>query len=905
MYVHHFRRFDMALDFSRRLEILGTTYRIFSLPALDELGFTEWRRLPYSHRVLLENQLHHAATDGLTLEELAAFIAGQPCTLRFRPSRVLLQDMLGIPLLVDLAALREAVHQRGLDPSCVNPLIPVDLVIDHSVMPQYFGTPEALRLNEELECTRNAERFRFVRWAQKAFRNLRVVPPGNGIMHQVDLEFLSRVVWMDPASDGTPATLSMDTLVGTDSHTPMVNGLAVLGWGVGGLEAESAMLGRPLVMNRPPVLGVALTGMLKPGVTATDLVLTITETLRKVGVVDQFVEFTGPGLAGLSVAERATIANMAPEYGATAVFFPVDAQTIDYLKLSGRGDEHAQLVEAYSRHQGLWREPTDPEPRFDRVIPFDLSEVRPSLAGPRRPQDRVNLESVPENFENTLRTAFQRTPEQSAGRHAVPGTAYDLGDGDVVIAAITSCTNTANPANMIAAGLLARNAALKGLRSKPWVKATLAPGSLVVADYLDSAGLQPYLDTLGFYIVGFGCTTCNGMSGPLPEPIRAAIEANDLVCTAVLSGNRNFEARIHPNCRANYLASPPLVVVYALTGTVNRDLTREAIGTGRDGQPVYLRDIWPDPGEVQETVRKHLRVEMFAKRYAPGVWVTTSWAPDAPTAAFTYPWVAESTYLQKPPFVENVGDTLPPFANLVGLRPLAILGDSITTDHISPSGAIGRTSVAGRFLLDRGTPEGEFNTYGTRRGNYVVAARATFANIQLRNEAAPGPAGSFARIMPEGTRTTVFEAAEEYRRRGVPLIVIAGKEYGCGSSRDWAAKGPKLLGIRAVLAESFERIHRTNLVSMGILPLVFPEGVTRITLALDGSETFDLPDLAAGITPRSRTTLRIHRVEGSTETLSVFVRLDTQEEVDTYQHGGLLPQFYRELIASHPGKPEA
>ena len=879
----------------------GREYRISSLPLLAE-RYPSVGRWPFCWRVLLENAWRSAAPHDLPALEAFARVTPsslptQSIALPFRPSRVLLQDLLGVPVLVDLAALREAIARRGGDPRAVNPAIPVDCVIDHSLMAAFAGSADAREKNEALERERNHERFTFLRWCAGAFERLRVIPPGRGIMHQINLEHLGQVVWADEPDDGPP-WLAAETLVGTDSHTPMINALGVLGWGVGGLEAESAMLGRPIALAVPRVVGVRVRGRLREGVTATDLVLTVTALLRKVGVVEAFVEFTGPGLAELPLATRATIANMAPEYGATCVFFPVDRQTIDYLRLTGRSAAHCRLVEAFCRRQHLWREADAAEPEFTQVVDLDLAEISPCIAGPRRPQDRVALEQAAASFAAALERDYRRPPDVSSRRHPVPGTGLTLGDGDIVVAAITSCTNTSNPAGMIAAGLIARRAVARGLTAKPWIKTSLAPGSLVVADYLRETGLQADLDALGFQVVGFGCTTCNGMSGPLADPIRQAIEEHGLVCAAVLSGNRNFEARVHPHCRVNYLASPGLVVAYALAGSMHVDLSSAPLGHDPAGQPVYLRDLWPTDQEVAALVQSAVRPDLFQRAAAAFLAGDGHRPGDAGAEAATYAWDDASTYLRLPPYFDGLEATPPPPADLVGLRPLALLGDSITTDHISPSGSIASRSPAGQYLLERGVGEHDFNTYGTRRGNHEVGMRATFANIWLRNEMVPDNPGGFTRLMPEGQVVPIFDAARTYQQRGAATLVIAGQEYGAGSSRDWAAKGLHWLGTRAVLAESFERIHRSNLIGMGILPLEFGAGENRHTLGLDGGERFDLDGVAAAIETGQPVRLTIHRADGGRQTTHVRLRVETPDEVAMLRHGGLLPWVFRSLLPS-------
>ena len=844
-------------------------------------GFgAELRTLPYSLRVLLENALRRDDTE--SAERIARRRVGEP--VNFLPARVLLQDLLGVPVLVDLTSMRDAAKTRGADPAAVNPKLPVDFVIDHSLIPVHTASPEARAANEALELKLNQERYRFLHWCQSSYANLRVVPPGKGIMHQINAEFLSRGYRVDAARN----LAYPDTLYGTDSHTPMVNGLGVLGWGVGGLEAEMAMLGRETSFPVPEVVGIRLAGRLRPGVTATDLVLTITERLRRLGVVGKFVEFCGDSLDALPAADRCTIANMAPEYGATCVYFPIDRQTLDYLALTGREPEQVALVEACARAQGLWRDCSAPV--FDDLVEIDLAEVEPCIAGPKRPQDRVPLAVAHES----LAASFPLDPARP--RVPVAGRDHDLGDGDVVIAAIASCTNTSNPAVVVAAALLARNAVARGLSVKPWVKTSFSPGSQVVADYLTAAGLQTYLDALGFNVIGFGCATCNGGSGPIADPLREAIEAHDLTCAAVLSGNRNFEGRIHPNCRANYIMSPPLVVAYALAGSMNLDLAGGVLGTDKDGRPVTLKDIWPTDAEIAETIRAAVTSDLFTQSYATVLDGGPGWDALGAGAGATFEWDADSTYLRSAPYFDGVEDAARPRADLYGLRPLVMLGDSVTTDHISPSGTILAQSAAGRYLADHGVTVTEFNTYGTRRGNHEVAMRSAFANNRLHNEMIPGSEGSVTLLMPEGKQMSVFDAAVAYQARGTGLIVIAGKEYGCGSSRDTAAKCVNLLGVRAVVAESYERIHRSNLVGMGILPLQFEPGTTRRTLGLTGAESFDVRGIEDGLAVRGTLRLVIHHADGRTQEVPVLARLDTPNEVRYVAAGGVLPFALREMV---------
>jgi aconitate hydratase A / 2-methylisocitrate dehydratase len=904
---------------SRRTLTVGSQpYEIFSLDAAGgALG--DLSRLPVSLKVLLENLLRHENSRSIKSDDIKAVAAwlerrSSEREIAFLPARVLMQDFTGVPAVVDLATMRDAFAAMGGDARRINPVVPVDLVIDHSVMVDAFGSANAFKTNVAKEFERNHERYVFLRWGQQAFDNFRVVPPGTGICHQVNLEYLGQVVWV--AQNGSGGAVAYpDTVLGTDSHTTMVNGLAVLGWGVGGIEAEAAMLGQPLSMVIPEVIGFKLTGALKEGATATDLVLTVTQMLRKLGVVGKFVEFFGPALDHLSLPDRATIANMAPEYGATCGFFPIDKETVRYLTFSGRAPERIALVEAYAKAQGLWRDHGTPEPVFTDTIELDVSTVEPSLAGPKRPQDKVHLSQSAAEFERALADmlgvngtqgesamvgeggAPLREPTNLERKVPVEGASYALKHGDVVIAAITSCTNTSNPSVMLAAGLLARNAVAKGLKVKPWVKTSLAPGSQVVSDYLAAAGLQKDLDTLGFNLVGYGCTTCIGNSGPLPEPIARAVEDGDLVVSAVLSGNRNFEGRINPHVRANYLASPPLVVAYALAGSLRADLVKQPLGTGRDGQPVYLKDIWPTNRDIQATIERTLSADMFRKRYANVFQGEERWQAIETPSSLTYKWDDRSTYVKHPPYFTGMPSQPAPLHDILGARPLALLGDSVTTDHISPAGSIKKDSPAGQYLIAHGVQPADFNSYGARRGNHEVMMRGTFANIRLRNEMAPETTGGFTRHMPDGKPMTIFDAALQYQKEGVPLVVIAGKEYGTGSSRDWAAKGTNLLGVKAVIAESFERIHRSNLIGMGVLPLQFKDGATRKSLRLDGSETFDITGIKDGIQPRMDVNMQIKRAKGSAETVSVRCRIDTLDEVAYYRHGGILQYVLRTLRA--------
>ena len=852
--------------------------------------------LPFSLRVLLENLMRQAAMRGTDMTaEIAALLerrVGEAIT--FYPARVFGQDILGLVMLLDMAAMREAVEAAGGDPRAVRPQVAVDVIIDHSLQVDAWARADAAELNLAREYERNAERFGFLRWCANSFDGVRVVPPGKGIMHQLHIENIASVVWVEDDPDG--AWACPDSCVGTDSHTPMVNGLGVLGWGVGGIEAEAVMVGKPVVIALPEVVGVEIVGALTDGVLPTDLVLTITAMLRGMGVVGKFVEFFGPGLDALSLGDRGMIANMAPEYGATAVFFPVDRGTLDYLRTTGRPEAQIALVETYSRAQGLFRDAETAAPVFETVVTLDLATIRPCIAGPRNPEDQVPLETAPAAFVGHHQEITGR-PIQPERRVPVEGHDFALHDGAVVIAAITSCTNTANAANMMAAGLLAQKAVAKGLRSKPWVKTSLVPGSQVTADVLQRAGLQTSLDALGFHIAGFGCTTCNGGSGPLPDRIVEAIEREQLVTTAVLSGNRNFEGRIHPNVRAAYLASPALVVAYALAGSLTVDVTQDALGHDAAGRPVHLRDIWPSAAEIAAATERAYARALFVERYADLYDGGAPWDALALAGSDRYAWDEASTYIRKPPYFEGLSRDVPAVADLVGMRPLVILGDSVTTDHISPSGAISLGTPAADFLLSKGVQRKDFNNYTTRRANHEVAVRATFANVRLRNRMVPGVEGGVSKIMPEGTQARIFEAAQTYLQRQVPLVVVAGKNYGCGSSRDWAAKGVALLGVKAVIAEGFERIHRTNLVGMGVLPLQFAPGVTAETLGLDGSEQFDITDLAGRIGVRATLPCIIRRADGRTEPVSLLVRLDTVEDVEYWRHGGILPRVWRSYVA--------
>jgi aconitate hydratase len=887
-----------SLRTRRQLQVGDRTYHYYSLPAASEsLGPLD--RLPFSLKVLLENLLRYEDGKTVSVEDLNAVAAWrdnrgkEEREIAYRPARVLMQDFTGVPAVVDLAAMRQAMQQLGGDPEKINPLSSVDLVIDHSVMVDAFGSPDAFRENVEREFERNGERYAFLRWGQTAFANFSVVPPGTGICHQVNLEYLAKTVWTAEDKEGLVAF--PDTLVGTDSHTTMVNALAVLGWGVGGIEAEAAMLGQPVSMLIPEVIGFRLTGRLREGATATDLVLTVTQMLRKKGVVGKFVEFFGDGLDSLSLADRATIANMAPEYGATCGFFPIDKETLRYLDFTGRDKDVVALVEAYAKAQGLWRDAKTPDPLFTDTLTLDLDTVEPSLAGPRRPQDRVALSAMKQSAETCL---VEGKVDPSAKRVAVEGTNHGLGHGDVVIAAITSCTNTSNPTVLVAAGLVARKARERGLKVKPWVKTSLAPGSQVVTDYLQAAKLMDDLDALGFDLVGYGCTTCIGNSGPLPDPIAEAIDDNGLHVAAVLSGNRNFEGRVHPQVRLNYLASPPLVVAYALAGSTLMDLTSEPLGQDEKNQPVYLRDIWPTNQEIRHLIDRVLTPEMFRHRYANVFEGPVQWQAVQVSGGKTYQWDPKSTYVAYPPFFDGMRKEPDPLSEVHGARALAILGDSITTDHISPAGSIKKDSPAGRYLIEHGVQPIDFNSYGARRGNHEVMMRGTFANIRIRNEMAPGTEGGVTKHQPSGEVMAIYDAAMRYQKEGVPLVVFAGKEYGTGSSRDWAAKGTKLLGVKAVVAESFERIHRSNLVGMGVLPLQFLGGQTRQSLKLDGTEAFDLVGIAREIKPRMAVELCIRRANGTVDKATLLCRIDTADEVEYYRHGGILSYVLRNLRAA-------
>ena len=874
-----------ALGFRRELRVGDRSYAYFSLPAAEAAGLGDVSRLPFSLKILLENLLRHLDGRTVTEEHLRHLVNRENAEIPFFPVRVLAGDSSGVPLVADLATMRSAMRRLGGDPRRVNPLIPVDLVIDHSSIVDVAGVSDAVQKNLALEFRRNHERYAFLRWAQDAFERLRIVPPGNGILHQINLELFAKVVWIAQDAEGTTFACP-DAMVGMDSHTPMVNGLGVLGWGVGAIEALAGMLGQPLPLAIPRVVGCRLLGKIAPGVMMTDVVLTLTQTLRKHGVVGSFVEFTGPGVDELRVAERATLANMSPEYGATVGYFPIDVETLRYLRLTNRSAEDIALVEAYAKEQRLWRDATAPEPLFTEIVEFDLGTVEPTLAGPRRPQDRVPLAQVPASFKAAL-PSFGRTNGNGKDAHG-------LRDGDVVIAAVTSCTNTSNPSVMMAAGLLARNAVARGLRKKPWVKTSLAPGSRVVTDYLERAGLAQPLDALGFNVVGYGCTTCMGNSGSLDDDVARDIDEHGVIATAVLSGNRNFEGRIHPQARASYLASPPLVVAYALAGNVNVDLTREPLAEDANGKPVFLRDIWPSDAEIERTIESTLSSQMFGQRYGDGFSKSPEWDALPVSSGDEFAWKANSEIIKHPPFFEGVGRDVPATKDIVNARPLLILGDSVTTDHISPIGIIHKNSPAWQYLRERGIPADEIGTYNLRRVNHEAMVRGTFANPRIKNEMTTQE-GWFTRRMPDGAVLSVYDAAMQYAAEGVQTIVIAGAEYGTGSSRDWAARGTRLLGVRGVIAESVERIHRSNLVGMGVLPLQFASGTTRKTLGLDGSELFTIA--VRDLKPRATLTCTITRANGSTETIPLLARIDTEVELDWYRHGGILPYVLRRMVA--------
>ncbi|MFA6316877.1 MAG: aconitate hydratase AcnA [Elusimicrobiota bacterium] len=885
------------------LSVEGKEYEIFSLPVLEKQGF-DLKRWPFSMRIFLENLLRNEDGGFVKKSDILAVLnrrKGSDCEVFFMPGRVIMQDFTGVPGVVDLATMRQTTKTLGGDPARVNPLIPVALVIDHSVQVDRYGTADALERNTEIEYERNRERYLFLKWGQKAFRNFRVVPPETGIIHQVNLENLAKVVWTRTA--GSVVQAFPDSLVGTDSHTTMIDALGVMGWGVGGIEAEAAMLGQPMTMLVPEVVGFKLKGSPKEGVTATDVVLTATQMLRKKGVVGKFVEFYGPGVSSLSVADRATLSNMAPEYGATMGFFPVDHRTIEYLEFTGRTPAEVALVEAYTKAQGLFRTDKSPEPDFSDTLELDLGTVEPCLAGPKRPHDRVALGDAKASWEDSLEDYLKEkdkkgdlpSPKGTVVTVDLAGKACQLGHGSVVIAAITSCTNTSSPELMLCAGLLAQKAVAKGLKTKPWVKTSLAPGSKVVTDYLEASGVQKSLDSLGFQLVGYGCTTCIGNSGPLPEPVAEAVSSKNLVVASVLSGNRNFEGRVNPLTKANYLASPPLVVAYALAGRIDLDLFKEPLGTGKDGKPVYLKDLWPSTKEVAAAVEKHVSPKMFAKRYADVFAGDKHWKALKPKASELYGWEPSSTYVRLAPYFDDMGSGPKASKDITGARALLVLGDSVTTDHISPAGNIAKDSPAGLYLQSKGVEPKDFNSYGSRRGNHEVMVRGTFANIRLRNLMVD-IAGCHAVHLPDKTRTSVFEASEAYRKEGVPLVVLAGKDYGSGSSRDWAAKGPSLLGIGAVIAESYERIHRSNLAGMGILPLQFSAGESVKTLGLTGFETFDILGLTAALKPRQTLTVRARREDGGAVEFKAVLRLDTPVEIEYRAKGGILPYVLSQML---------
>ncbi len=889
----------------RTLDVGGKQYEYFSLPEAEKNGLEGISRLPFSLKVLLENLLRHEDGQSVKADDIramASWLGKRTSTteIAYRPARVLMQDFTGVPAVVDLAAMRDAMRAMGGDPTKINPLVPVDLVIDHSVMVDYFGSSDAFGRNVEREYERNKERYEFLKWGSQAFSNFRVVPPGTGICHQVNLEYLSQTVWTKAvdAEGRTVVQAFPDTCVGTDSHTTMVNGLSVLGWGVGGIEAEAAMLGQPISMLIPEVIGFRMTGSLSEGVTATDLVLTVTEMLRRRGVVGKFVEFFGPGLDHLSLEDQATIGNMAPEYGATCGFFPIDNDTLDYLKATGRAPDRLALVEAYAKAQGMFRDNAAPEPVFTDVLELDLAKVVPSLAGPKRPQDRVALTDAKLAFEVALDKEFGKGGELGK-RVPVAGRDHDLGHGDVVIAAITSCTNTSNPSVLIAAGLVARNAHAKGLKVKPWVKTSLAPGSQVVTDYLAKAGLQDDLDALGFGLVGYGCTTCIGNSGPLPEEISEAIAANDLVACSVLSGNRNFEGRINPDVKANYLASPPLVVAYALAGSMNVDMASEPLGTGSDGQPVFMKDIWPSPAEIADLIRTSVTPEMFAERYGDVFKGDERWQAMATSTkdGLTYGWDMTSTYVQNPPYFDGIEMEPGEVEDIEDARILGLFLDSITTDHISPAGSIKKDGPAGAYLIQHQVGPREFNSYGARRGNHEVMMRGTFANIRIKNQMAQGTEGGVTVHYPSGETMPIYDAAMRYKSEGVPLVIFAGKEYGTGSSRDWAAKGTRLLGVRAVIAQSFERIHRSNLVGMGVAPLVLEDGASWQSLGIRGDEKVTIEGLK-DVKPQATLTARFEYADGSVKDVPLLCRIDTLDELAYYRHGGILHYVLRDLAAA-------
>lgn len=881
----------------KSLSVGNKSYQIFDLQEAQKNGLGDLSELPRALKVLLENLLRHEDGKIVQKDQLLAFSKWlkqkkSQTEIAFHPARVLMQDFTGVPAIVDLAAMRDAMTDLGGDAQEINPLVPVDLVIDHSVSVDSFGRPGAFEENVKIEFERNQERYQFLKWGQQSFENFRVVPPGTGICHQVNLEYLGQVVFQKKVGDETLAYC--DTLVGTDSHTTMINGLSVLGWGVGGIEAEAAMLGRPVSMILPEVVGLKLEGQLKEGTTATDLVLTVTQILRKHGVVGKFVEFFGPGVGQLSLADRATIANMAPEYGATCGFFPIDEETLRYLRFTGRPEEQVQLVEAYARQQGLWRKDSEKDLVYSDILRLQLEDVVPSIAGPKRPQDKIELSLAAEKFAHDLKEVFKVSSENTRKRVPVMGEKFDVGHGDVVIAAITSCTNTSNPSVMMAAGLLAKKAVERGLKVKPWVKTSLAPGSQVVTDYFLAADLQAPLNDLGFNLVGYGCTTCIGNSGPLPRPISDAIEEGDLVATSVLSGNRNFEGRINSHVQANYLASPPLVVAYAIAGNLNIDITKDSLGKDPQGNDVYLKDIWPSKDEIIKTVEKALTPAMFDKRYSDVFSGEERWKSIELTAGLNYQWQGDSTYIKDPPYFQGMSRSPSEIKDITQARTLAVLGDSVTTDHISPAGAIAPDSPAGRYLKDRKISPQQFNSYGSRRGNHEVMMRGTFANIRIKNEMLGGKEGGLTRYFPGGEVMPIYDAAMKYQKENRELVVVAGKEYGTGSSRDWAAKGTLLLGVRAVIVESFERIHRSNLIGMGVLPLQFQGGQDRKSLSLTGEEIWDIKNLS-NLGVGSEVSATVTTVDGEQKELKLLCRLDTEDEFEYYRHGGILQYVLRKL----------
>ena len=881
------------------LRVGNQGYDIFRLDLLEKAGLKSVSSLPVSLKVLLENLLRQEDNHHVNRADIEALASWKPTAkqekeIAFMPARVLMQDLTGVPAVVDLAAMREAMKRLGGDPKKINPLVPVDLVIDHSVQVDYFGTPDAFQKNSKIEYERNTERYAFLRWGQRAFDNFRLIPPDTGICHQVNLEYLAPVVFRAKREGATLAY--PDTVVGTDSHTPMINGLGVVGWGVGGIEAEAALLGQPIIMLIPEVIGFKLHGKLPAGATATDLVLTVVQMLRKKGVVEKFVEFYGSGLSSLSLADRATIGNMGPEYGATIGYFPIDEETLRYLRLTGRDPDLIRLVEAYAKEQGMFRTDTSPDPLFTDTLELDLGTVVPSVAGPRRPQDRIPLTESKKAFKEALPSLMKGGDAGKKMALEINGNKVELGHGAVVISAITSCTNTSNPSVLIGAGLLAKKAAEKGLTRKPWVKTSLAPGSKVVTEYLRDSGLLTHLEKAGFHVVGYGCTTCIGNSGPLPEPVQNAVQEGNLVVAAVLSGNRNFEGRIHANVRANYLASPPLVVAYALAGTMDIDVYKEPLGSDSQGKPVFLKDIWPTPQEVQQVMSQSVRSEMFKKEYSQATEGDEQWKRMPVPEGELFKWDTQSTYVREAPYFENMSKTPGQLSDIKGARSLALLGDSVTTDHISPAGSIERNGPAARYLTNNDVLPQDYNQYGARRGNHEVMMRGTFANIRLKNLLAPGTEGGVTVHLPDKKQMSIFDAAMQYQKEGVPLVVIAGKEYGSGSSRDWAAKGPRLLGVKAVIAESYERIHRSNLIGMGILPLQFKAGENLSSLGLTGFEKFDVAGIAAGLKLRQQVTVKATGDDGKVTEFAAICRIDTPAELDYYRHGGILEYVLRQLL---------